>query len=331
MTDLYPLKFEPILKEKIWGGDTLQRNFGKNAGNNKKIGESWEISGLHGDISIVSNGFLAGNNLEELIEVYMGDITGDKVYDSFGIEFPLLVKLIDAREVLSIQVHPGNEIARKRHNAYGKTEMWFILEALSDSIIYNGFSKTINKELYLEYINNNQIQKILNTENVKSGESYLIPAGMVHSIGAGIVLAEIQQTSDITYRIFDWNRNGTDGLPRELNTDLAIDAIDFSESIKTKIQKEARLNSTEKLVACDYFNTDIILFNKPLAKDYNLIDSFVIYICTDGEFIINWDDKKEVVKKGETILLPAMIKEVILEPKGEAKTLEIFIDDRIKK
>jgi mannose-6-phosphate isomerase len=330
MTDLYPLKFDPILKEKIWGGDTLQRNYGKNAGNNKKIGESWEISGLTGDISIVSNGFLAGNSLEELIEVYMGDITGDYVYDKFGIEFPLLIKLIDAREVLSIQVHPGNELARKRHNAYGKTEMWYILEAQTDSKIYNGFTKTIDKELYLEYLKENKIQQIINNEHIKGGESFFIPAGMVHSIGAGTVLAEIQQTSDITYRIYDWNRKGTDGIERELNIDLAIDAIDFSASGKAKIQKAVTLNRTENLVACNYFNVDIILFDKPLGKDYNLIDSFVIYICIDGEFVINWDNKKEVVSKGETILLPAMIKEVVLEPKGEAKLLEVFIDDRIK-
>jgi mannose-6-phosphate isomerase len=331
MTDLYPLRFEPVLKEKIWGGDTLQRHFGKKAGNNKKIGESWEISGLRGDLSIVSNGFLAGNSLEEIIEVYMGDITGDIIYDSFGVEFPLMIKLLDAREVLSIQVHPDNDLAKKRHNAHGKTEMWYILEALPDSKIYWGFSETIDKEVFLEHLNKNKIQQIINTETIKRGESYFIPAGMIHAISGGTVLAEIQQTSDITYRIFDWNRIGANGTSRELNSSLAIDALDFQSTPKSKIKKEATLNKPENLIACEFFSTNVILFNQPLVRDYNLIDSFVIYICTDGEFILNWDDKNDSVKKGDTILLPAMIKNVVLEPKGEAKLLEVFIDDQIKK
>jgi mannose-6-phosphate isomerase len=331
MTDLYPLKFEPILKEKIWGGDTLQRHFGKKAERTRKIGESWEISGLREDLSVVSNGFLAGNTIEELIEVYMGDITGDIIYDRFGVEFPLLIKLIDAREDLSIQVHPGNELAMKLHNAYGKTEMWYILEASPDSNISNGFSKTINRDILLKHIKENTLINIINTEKVTVGDSYFIPSGTVHSIGTGTVIAEIQQASDITYRIFDWNRKGPDGSTRELNIDLAIDAINYTSSGNSNIQKKALLNNTVNIVTCEYFSTNIIYFNKSLIKDYNLIDSFIIYLCIEGEFIINWEDKKEIVAKGETVLLPAMIKDVVLEPKGVTKLLEIFIDELIKK
>lgn len=331
MTDLYPLRFEPILKERIWGGDSLQRHFGKKPDENKRIGESWEISALEGDISVVSNGFLAGNNLEELIEVYMGDITGDIIYEKFGNEFPLLIKFLDAKDILSIQVHPDNNLAKERHNAYGKNEMWYVLEALPDSKIYSGFSQPIGKELFLEYVKNNKIEEIVNTETAKVGGTYFIPAGMVHSIGAGIVLAEVQQTSDITYRVYDWNRKGPDGITRELNVDLAVDSINFSDPGKALVDKEATLNKTQGLVSCEFFTTNVILFDKPLIKDYNLIDSFVIFICTEGEFLLNWDDKNEVVVKGDTILLPAMIKNVALIPKGEAKVLEVFIETRIKK
>ena len=330
MTDLYPLRFEPILKERIWGGDSLKRHFGKKTEDDKKVGDSWEISGLSGDVSIVSNGFLAGNSLEELIEVYMGDLTGDIIYEKFGNEFPLLIKLLDARDILSIQVHPGNELAKERHNALGKSEMWYILDAQPEAKIYSGFSRPINKEIFLEQLNKNAIEEIINKEIVKSGQSYYIPAGLVHSIGAGIVLAEIQQTSDITYRVFDWNRKRKDGEPRELNIDLALDSIDFSATGKSIIEKEATLNQTKNLLECQYFCTNVIFFNQPLVKDYNFIDSFVIYICTDGEFIINWDNKNELVLKGETILLPAMIKDVALIPKGEAKLLEVFIKEQIK-
>ncbi len=325
MSELYPLKFEPILKEKVWGGDALAKLYGKSSGGVKKIGESWEISAVSDNLSVVSNGFLAGNNIEELIEIYMGDITGDSVYKKFGNELPLLIKLIEAREDLSVQVHPGNILAKERHKAYGKTEMWYILESELNARIYTGFKEPVSRELYSDALSKGQIADLLNVENVLPGDTFFTPAGRIHAIGAGTVLAEIQQTSDITYRIFDWNRKNTDGERRELHTDLALDAIDFSAAGRNKISNIPVLNKTENLVTCEFFTTNRIKFNQPFKKNYYLIDSFVVYLCTEGKFAIRWDDSREEVSRGETIFLPAWIKEWIIEPVQESTLLEIYV------
>ena len=326
MSELYPLKFETLLKEKVWGGDALVTRFNKIPDGTSKIGESWELSAIDENKSIISNGFLAGNNIEELIEVYMGDITGDSVFEKFGNEFPLLIKFIEAREDLSVQVHPDNKLAKQRHHAFGKSEMWYILESEERSKIYTGFKPGVTKEMYQEAITNGKLIDILNVETVSSGDTFFTPAGRIHAIGAGTVLVEIQQTSDITYRIFDWNRKSSGKEVRELHLDLALDAIDFSASGKNKIRKDPELNKTVNLVNSEFFNTNIIRFNTPINKDYYSIDSFVVYICISGEFLICWDDNSEKVSKGETILLPAMIKEVKLAPSGEASILEVFIN-----
>jgi mannose-6-phosphate isomerase len=326
MSELYPLKFEPILKEKIWGGDALEKNFGKNGSNLKNVGESWELSAISDNLSVIRNGFLAGNNIEEIIEVYMGDITGEAIFDKFGFEFPLLIKLIEAKEDLSIQVHPDNELAKKRHKAYGKTEMWYILQSEKKAKIYSGFSKPVTRELYINSLNNNTLQDILGIENAESGDAFFIPAGTIHAIGAGTVLAEIQQTSDITYRIYDWGRKNGKGESRELHTDLALDAIDFKSPARNKIRKEVHENKPVNLVSCEFFETNIIHFNKQIERDYNLIDSFVVYICTGGKFSICWDEKSETASKGETILLPALIRYVVLVPEPDASLLEIYIN-----
>jgi mannose-6-phosphate isomerase len=326
MSELYPLKFETDLKSKVWGGDALVKRYNKSSDGPPNIGESWEISAVAGNQSVISNGFLAGNNIEEVIEVYMGDITGDSVYEKFGNEFPLLIKFIESRENLSIQVHPGNDLAKIRHHAFGKTEMWYILESEKGSKIYTGFKEPVSKEIYTKAVNDGRIVDLLNIESAEPGDTFFTPAGRIHAIGAGIVLVEIQQTSDITYRIFDWNRKNSSTEKRELHTELAIDAIDFSAAGESRIRKIPELNSTLELVNCEFFNTSIISFNSRIKKDYYSIDSFVVYICIEGEFLIRWDETQEKVIKGETILLPAMIKEVILEPITETRLLEIFIN-----
>jgi len=331
MSELYPLKFESFLKEKIWGGTSLVNRYHKKADPFLKYGESWELSAVSDNLSVVSNGFLAGNNIEELIEVYMGDITGDTVFEKFGNEFPLLVKLIEAREDLSIQVHPGNNLAKERHQAYGKTEMWYIIESEKSSKIFTGFKYPVTRESYIESVKNGNIADLMNVENPDPGDTFFTPAGRIHAIGAGIILVEIQQTSDITYRIFDWNRKNPNGKSRELHTELALEAIDFAAAGKNKISKGSVLNKTRNLVSCEFFSTNIISFNEKIDKDYSLIDSFVIYFCIDGEFMIRWDGNSEPVTKGETVLLPAMIKEVILEPLTESKLLEIFIKENLSK
>ena len=325
MAELYPLKFEPIIKDKIWGGDALVNHYGKKPAGLSNIGESWELSAITDNLSVVSNGFLAGNNIEEIIEVYMGDITGDSIFERFGNEFPLLIKFIEAGKDLSVQVHPGNELAKERHNANGKTEMWYILESKNHGKIYTGFSEPVTSEVYLDALNNNSIPDLLNVETAEPGDTFFTPAGRIHAIGAGIVLVEIQQTSDITYRVYDWGRTGVNGKPRELHTDLAMDTIDFSASGKTKTRFELKENKKENLVNCEFFTTNILKFNSQVEKDYNMIDSFVVYICTEGKFLIRWENNSEVVSKGETVLLPAMIRNVVLDPDPDATLLEIYI------
>ena len=327
MTELYPIKFTPILKEKVWGGNSLVKKYGKNGSQSSLIGESWEISAVQDYLSVISNGFLEGNNIEEIIEVYMGDITGEAVFERFGNEFPLLIKLIEAKDDLSVQVHPDDKIAMQRHKAYGKTEMWYILESEASSKIYTGFQQPVTKEIFNNSLLSGKLKDLLNAEKSEPGDVFFTPAGRIHSIGAGNILVEIQQTSDITYRIFDWGRNGTDGKQRDLHVDLALDAIDYKAAGSNKIRKELIPDRTENLVSCPYFYTNILQFGSPIRKDYNIIDSFVVYICTGGEFIIHWEKGAEIVKRGETVLLPAMITDVVLEPKPSAKILEVFINN----
>lgn len=325
MTELYPIKFEPILKEKIWGGRTLTQKYGKKSGENKLIGESWEISAVSDNLSVAANGFLAGNNIEEIIEVYLSDITGEAVYEKFGIEFPLLIKFIEALSDLSVQVHPNDEIAREKHSAYGKTEMWYILDALPGAHIYSGFKEPVSAALFREALQNGRLPELMNVEYPRPGDVFFTPAGRIHAIGRGITLVEIQQTSDITYRIFDWNRKDSNGNPRELHTDLAVEALDFNACGSTLIRKEAVADTTVNLVTSRYFVANIIHLTGMLKKDYNLIDSFIIYICTDGKFSVHWESGTETAGKGETMLIPAAITDLVLEAAPEAMILEVYI------
>ncbi|MBN2598279.1 MAG: class I mannose-6-phosphate isomerase [Marinifilaceae bacterium] len=322
---LYPLKFTPILKDKIWGGNKLKTVLNKDFSPLPNAGESWEISGVEGDISVVSNGFLAGNNLEELIEIYMGDLVGDHVYENFGIEFPLLIKFIDANDVLSIQVHPDDELSKERHNAYGKTEMWYVIEADKGSELIVGFNQNISKEEYLAKLKEGKLEEILNNAPVKEGSCFFIPAGRVHAIGKGILLAEIQQTSDVTYRIYDFNRTDDAGNPRELHTELAVDAIDYSFEKKYETSYQTEINKTAELVRCPYFTTNILEFDKAQEKDYIELDSFVIYMCLEGEMIITCGEDSLTVEKGESVLIPAIINNLTLTPKTKTKILEVYI------
>jgi mannose-6-phosphate isomerase len=326
MNRLYPLKFVPQYKDKIWGGKKLREILGKKDASDR-AGESWEISGVQGNISVAENGFLTGNNLQELIEVYMGDLVGDKVYEKFGIEFPLLIKFIDATEQLSIQVHPDDEMALERHSSYGKTEMWYIIQAEKNSQLIVGFYNKIDKNTYIHHLENNTLTEILNYVTVKAGDVVFLPAGKVHAIGAGILLAEIQQTSDITYRIYDFNRLDSNGNPRELHTDLALDAIDYDYDDSYKVNYSSKINELSELVRCKYFTTNILDFNIPMEKDYLQLDSFVIYMCLDGEFDIEYYDNESVrVTTGESLLIPAELENIRLNPVTKTKILEIYID-----
>lgn len=324
--ELYPLRFKTQYKEKIWGGEKIKTILQKDFSPLENCGETWEISGVEHNESIIDNGFLAGNNLNEITEIYMGDLVGEKVYDKFGLEFPLLIKFIDANDYLSIQVHPDDKLAMKRHNSKGKTEMWYIVQADEGSRLISGFNIEITKEEYLDYFNQGKIKEILNYESVKAGDVFFMPAGRVHAIGPGILLAEIQQTSDVTYRIYDWDRKDNNGNNRELHTDLAVDAIDYKFHKKYKTDYQARKNNSSRIVTCPYFTANLIDFDKNVEREYFDLDSFVIYMCLEGEAVIEHTRGKETIKTGETILLPAIFERVNLKPMRNSKILEIFID-----
>lgn len=327
MGNLYPLKFAPSFKERLWGGNRLHKVLNKPSCPLEKCGESWELSAVEGHVSVVANGFLAGNNLQELVEVYMGDLVGDKVYDRFGIEFPLLIKFIDAEDDLSIQVHPNDELSKKRHSAYGKTEMWYVVDADPGARLISGFNQEVDREKYISYLQQGRIQELLLSEEVFPGDVFFIPAGRVHAIGKGILLAEIQQTSDVTYRIFDFNRVDKHGKPRKLHTDLALDAIDFSWKEGNKVSYNRKKNSPVELAACPWFTTNLLELDQMVEKDFSQRDTFVIYMGIGGDVRLVWRDGEETIGKGETALVPAVLEEFRLEPlSGEARLLEVYID-----
>ncbi len=327
MKELYPLKFEPILKETIWGGKRLHQILGK-LDKYKHTGESWEISGVEESISVVSEGFLKGNNLEELIEIYMGDLVGDHVYEKFGLKFPLLIKYIDANDVLSIQVHPDDKMAADRHQSFGKTEMWYVMEHEPDADIIIGFSHNVSKEEYLIKLNDSSLSEILNSVKVSKGDAFFLPAGRIHAIGKGILIAEIQQASDITYRIYDWNRLDKNGNIRELHIEQALDAIDYKATKESRIKYDTTPNKTTQIAKCPYFTTNTLRFDKPIEKDYNLLDSFVVYMCLEGAFTIKTASGYVVsIDKGDTILIPAVTKNLELIPECYTEILEIYIEE----
>ncbi|MDZ7634826.1 MAG: type I phosphomannose isomerase catalytic subunit [Bacteroidales bacterium] len=328
MSSLYPIRFKPVLKETLWGGSALRERYGKKAKPGAVIGESWEISGMPGASSVVANGFLRGNTLEELTEIFMGDIVGETVFEKYGNEFPLLIKIIDAHDKLSIQVHPDDRLSSERHHAWGKTEMWYVIDAAPGAVIYTGFRKKTTKEEYLEHLTGKRLADLINVTPVARGDVFFIPAGMVHAIGAGVVLAEIQQTSDVTYRIYDWDRVDPSGTPREMHTALALDAINFNLASSNLIKKAPQVNQPVMLAECPYFRTSLLQIDSPVIKDYSLTDSFIIYICTENMAVIECFGHSEVLKAGETLLVPAAADSVTLIPQGTSTLLEVFIPQK---
>jgi len=325
---LYPLKFKPIYKEVVWGGQKIKQTLNKKGNLPQNCGESWEISAIEGSISVVDNGFLKNNNLEEIVEIYMGELVGESVYEKFGIEFPLLIKFIDAADDLSVQVHPDNKTAEEKHNAYGKSEMWYVLETEKDATLINGFSKKIDSEQFLKLQENGELKNVLNNIKVQPGQVFNIPAGRIHSIGKGILLAEVQQTSDVTYRIYDWHRKDLKGNYRELHTDLALDVLDFEPCIDCKVKYENTKNKTNEILKNEFFAVNILDFDKKIEKDYFHLDSFVIYICVEGDAEILSDDNEAVsIKKGETVLIPADLKNIVLNPKTKTTILEVYVQN----
>lgn len=321
---LYPIKFKPQLKERVWGSPMLTK-FKSQKESGKVIGESWEISSVRGSLSIVSNGFLKGNTIDEVIEIYMGDLVGEKVYEKFGLEFPLLFKFIGSSEELSLQVHPNDELALERHKAYGKTEMWYIITTGEEAKIYVGLKDGVDKQRLISAIEEKDLPSLLNIEIPKPGDVFYLPAGRMHAIGRNILLAEIQQTSDVTYRVYDWGREFDPQTAREMHVDLALDAIDYAVPKSYKTFYEQKKNEEVALVESPYFKTSLIEFDKPLNFDYHKLDSFIVYMCIDGVSKIEYDGGEEALAKGETILIPASLRELTLAPNKNCKILEVYI------
>jgi mannose-6-phosphate isomerase len=325
MNNLYPLKFKPIFKDKIWGGQKIRTELGLDFRPLQNCGEAWMLSGVPGSETKVINGFLKGNSLNELLEVYMDDLVGEDIFYKHEKEFPILVKFIDSNDYLSVQVHPDDELAARRNSGNGKTEMWYILEAEQGSEVISGFNREVSREIYLEHLKNNTLKEILNSEHAGKGDVFYVPSGRVHALGPGILLAEIQQTSDTTYRIYDWDRTDDKGKSRELHTELALDALDFRPVLNFRTDYRKIKNQTVTLVDTPFFTTNILDLDQVIKKDYSLLDSFVIYICAEGSVLIRFDQQKETLGKGEILLIPAVMDHLVLEPVQSCKVLEVFI------
>lgn len=324
--NLYPLICIPQYKTNLWGGSYFYTKFGRTDAPQTSCGESWEISGVPNNLSIVQNGFLANNSLEELIEIYMDELVGQSVYEKFGIQFPLLCKFIDSQDMLSVQVHPNDVLAKERHASFGKTEMWYVVDAEENAELILGFSQEMTRDAFLECVQTNSIEAVLHRVPVSKGDVFYIPAGLVHAIGKGLVIAEIQQTSDCTYRIHDWNRVDADGNPREMHLDLALDAIDFSLAPSKKIQYAFSETKMAKLVASPFFTTNIIESDSRLEKDYYMIDSFVVYMCVEGQAQILSEHNEPVsIKAGQTLLLPSSVHQITIEPSPSVRLLEVYL------
>lgn len=323
---MYPLKFEPILKQTLWGGDKIIpfKHLNESSPN---VGESWEISAVEGCESVVANGADKGLTLSEMVRKYKEELVGETNYERFGNKFPLLIKFIDAKLDLSIQVHPNDELARKRHNSFGKNEMWYVIAADKGAKLISGFAEQITPKEYKERVYNGTFAEVLQTCEIRPGDVFYVPAGRVHGIGAGSFIAEIQQTSDVTYRIFDYNRKDQNGKTRELHTNQAMDAINFAD-VQDDFRTEYELTENEpiEVVASPYFTTSVYDMTEEITCDYSELDSFVIFICTDGSCKITDDSKNELTLcAGETILLPASTQEVTITPDGRVKLLETYV------
>ncbi len=326
MNSLYPFKFKPVFKDKVWGGHKIKSVLNMDFGNLPNCGEAWLLSGVDGNPTMVDNGYLAGNELNELVEVFMGDLVGDKVYEQFGEQFPILVKVIDSNDWLSVQVHPDDKLADEKHGGFGKTEMWYMMQADENAQLISGFNQKTDREKYLQHLNSGTLKQILNFEKVSQGDVFYIPAGRVHALGPGCLLAEIQQTSDITYRIYDWDRPDANGMMRELHTENALDAIsyDLQENYKTDYKTE--MNKSNTLVSSPFFTTNIIRLDSIIGREYSELDSFVIFMCTKGSCTLKWAGGELEIATAETVLVPNIISRVQLVPGLACELLEVYIE-----
>ena len=314
--------FEPLLKQTLWGGDKIIP-FKHLNDSLDHVGESWEISGVNGNETIVANGPQKGKSLNQLVREQKGLLVGQENYERFGDEFPLLIKFIDAQKDLSIQVHPNDEVAHRQGKPRGKTEMWYVLPSVPGAFLYNGLKQQITPEQYKAMVENDTITDALARYEVHEGDVFFIPAGRIHAIGAGSFVAEIQQTSDVTYRIYDFKRKDKNGNYRELHTKEAAESIDYNVLPDYRTAYEPKQNEGVQVVSCPYFTTAVYDLTEPMTLDYSELDSFVILIAVKGEGKLICEGEEMPFRMGDTVLLPATTKEVKVE--GTVKFLETYV------
>lgn len=321
MEALYPMQFHPIFLEKIWGGNKINSILGKDYRPLPNCGESWEISGVPGKVSVLANGPLSGKRLTDLMVQYGPELLGKRIVQQYGMEFPLLLKILDAAEDLSIQVHPNDQLAKARHNSLGKTEMWFILDADPGATLISGFNQELNQEIYLEKLQNGKLYDILNIEEVHAGDCFYLPAGRVHTIGKGLLLAEIQQSSDVTYRIYDFDRVDDLGNKRELHTEQALDALDYHHYPNYRQHYSTSIDQPVELAQGPYFTTNFMKLTKPTTRTMVEKDSFIMLVGVEGSFEISHPTHPIRLKMGETALIPAGLADYSIIPLTEQVSL----------
>lgn len=320
---IQPFKFIPIFKHTLWGGDKIHR-FKNMPATSHCIGESWELSGVEGSESVVAEGPHQGQTINQLVTYYREKLVGKDNYRYFGNEFPLLVKFIDAAKDLSIQVHPDDEKAKKYGFPRGKTEMWYILPSEKDAMLYAGLNRKLTPKQYKEMVENDTICDAISTYRVRKGDCFFIPAGRIHSIGRGCFLLEIQQTSDVTFRIYDFKRQDANGNYRQLHTKEAADCIDFTVENHYRTDYVPAQNQGVQLVHCPHFTSNVYDLTAPITIDCSALDSFVILICTAGEGTITDDNGQTVsIKTGETVLFAATTRQLHIE--GTLEIIETYV------
>ena len=314
-------KFQPIYKTTVWGGERIAAFKGIETALTH-VGESWELSGIEGSESVVSEGEQVGSTLPELVAREGAALVGEKNLARFGTEFPLLIKFIDAHNDLSIQVHPDDTLAMARHGKRGKTEMWYILDAEPQASLIAGFNTSIDSAQYEQLVAEDRLVEVLARHSVKAGDCFFLPAGRVHAIGAGTLLAEIQQTSDITYRIYDYGRMGLDGKPRELHTEEAREAIDYRLYDDYRTHYTATPDGEAELIRCEHFTTELYDLHKPYSLDLTARDSFTAVICLDGDGQLTTEDGTTLpIRQGETILIAARHQHLVMQPQTALRLL----------
>lgn len=329
---LYPFKFRAQLFHKIWGGHSIEKWYDYVPADYENVGEAWVMSDVEKYPTEVSNGAHAGDSLQDLLEVYMDELVGEKVYDVFGNHFPLLLKFIDATDDLSIQVHPDDDYALENEKSLGKTEMWYVLPSKGDAAIYLGWNQQMNVSLIHAAIADGTLSEYLHEYKVHEGDVAYIPAGTVHAMRRNTIVAEIQENSDITYRLYDYNRIGNDGKKRPLKLDKALQVMDFNPDNEASYAPTMpRIDGVVNLKKTPYFTANLLSPTRPVQRDYAPLDSFVAYMCVEGQCEVTaldceTEDKSVSMRMGEAVLIPATLNDILITPQGHCKLIEIYVE-----